>query len=107
MASSGMFCIEYQPPMTAAAISRKTTIGFRAESSMMRLIMLGSRWSGPRCRVQLAFGIDEEIAGRYDAFAGFQAAQDLDTIVELPPRLHVARLQVSVLFVDENHLPQP
>src|SRR5689334_11735303 len=52
MASSGMLCIEYHPATTAAAMNRKTAIRLRAESSMIRLIMLYSR--GARRRAQLA-----------------------------------------------------
>src|SRR5206468_2567886 len=96
------FRIEYQPPITAAAINRKMAIRFCAESSMIRLIMFGSRGG-----VQLALGIDEKVAGRHDPLAGFESAEDLATAVELAPGLDVARLQKSVVAVDEDHLPQP
>src|SRR5689334_11735301 len=54
MASSGTLSIEYHPATTAAAMNRKTAIRLRAESSMIRLIMLYSRRA--RRRAQLALG---------------------------------------------------
>src|SRR6266540_3715743 len=103
MASSGMFCIAYQPPVTAAATNRNTIMRFRAENSMTRSIM---RCSAGGC-LQLALRIDEKVAGSHDAFAGLQAAEDLCAIAQLLPDLHCSRLEDAVAAIHEHHLPQP
>src|SRR5581483_48365 len=118
IASSGIFCIEYQPATTAAAISRKTATRLCAENSMILLIMLSSRGSGPdaagsagapatRGRTQLTFRIDQKIPGRHDPLAGLQPAHDLDASVKLPSGAHIARFQIPIAAIDKHHLPQP
>src|SRR5690349_1015726 len=101
MASSGRLWRAHQPVTAAAATRRKTSKRLRAENSMTVLIMIGSR----RHRgSQLAFGIDEKVAGRHDALAGLQAAADFNTAVGLLTDLDAARLKKAVAAIDVHHL---
>src|SRR5689334_1402364 len=101
MASSGSVCRAHQPVTAAAATSRKTSKRLRAENSMTVLIMIRSR---PHGGFQLAFGIDQEIAGSHDALAGFQPAPNLDMPAGLFADLDSARLEEAVPAIDEDHL---
>src|SRR5207244_8564788 len=94
-------CIAYQPPVTAAATNRNTIMRFRAENSMIRSIM---RCSAGRC-LQLAFRIDEKVAGSHDALSGFQTAENLDAIARLLSNFDCARLEDTVAAIHEHHLP--
>src|SRR5689334_20291289 len=99
MASSGTFFIDHQPATAAKPISRNTAALLRPENSMMRSIM--------RRRLQLAFGVDEKVAGGHDPLAGAQTLQDLDAAAGALAGRDLPRLDVSVAAVHENHFFEP
>src|SRR5581483_1214049 len=101
MASSGMLRSAHHPAHAAAATNRKTRKRLRAENSMIVLIMFRSYARGG---FQLAFGIDEKVAGGHDALAGLEAAEDFDMALALGADLDGAGLEVAAAAIDEHQL---
>src|SRR5262245_30375453 len=111
MASSGTCCIDHQPIRAATAVTTNTRSRFRAESSMMLLIisvvvvrvscclrLLVTRGLHP------ALGVDEESAGRDDAVAGGQARDDLHALAVTPSGLDEPWLELARSTLDEDRL---
>src|SRR5574340_1590394 len=100
IAASGTDRIDQTPAATDAATRRNTRNRFLAENSMMRSIMFVPRGHRARRRAELAFRIDEERAGRDDAFTGREPARDGDSVAEPLADLHLARFEISVAAID-------
>src|SRR5215472_7918411 len=95
IASSGMLRADHQPATTAAAVSRNTRNGLRADQSMTRLII------GSMPQTEPAFGIEQKVAGRYDPLACLEPFENLDAIGVPLAGLHLSGLQVSVAEIDK------
>src|SRR5262245_450282 len=125
MASSGTCCIDHQPIRAATAVTSTTRSRFRAENSMMLLIIsvvvvlvncrlrrLVTRGvpvvvtRGLRLLVTRglhpALGVDEESAGRDDALAGGQAGHDLHVLAATPSGLDGPWLELARSALDED-----
>src|ERR1035437_2617263 len=132
IASSGTVFIDHTPATPAAETRRNTMKRFLAENSMMALIMAmnfrrrrlrlrhghrrihrlrGRRAAGlwlahaARGGFELALGINQECAGRYDALAGRQPVRDRQAVAEPAADDHLPRLEITVPQVDEHGLP--
>src|SRR5262245_17656909 len=111
--------MDHTPIAIRTAVIRRTTSLFRAENSMIQLIMFVLRRRGRlrllcrrravlmrnACRTQSTLRIDEERSGRNDPFSRLQSFEDLYPIADPPPDLDIARLQVTTTKVDEHCLP--
>src|SRR5215469_16883935 len=80
MASSETCFIDHQPASAAAPTRVKTRNRFRAENSMIRLIMAQR---GP-AESHTAFGIQEEVPGNHNSLSGLETLGDLDGVSHAP-----------------------
>src|SRR5690606_24845752 len=56
------------------------------------------------CRLQVAFGIDQEVGGDHDLLALGQAVEDLDPITAAPTQGDIARSEAAGTGLDQHHL---
>src|SRR6266545_1830380 len=98
------------PPNAAAALGApdRWIHGLRVRLRGRRAAVL-VLWSAhaTRSRFQLALGIDEERAGRYDALPGREPARNRHPIVEPFADDYLARLEISIAKIDEHRLAIP
>src|SRR5215472_18742314 len=65
------------------------------------------RHEGAERRLELAFRIDQEVRGSNDLFALLQAFQDDEAVAASGAKFNLARFEIAVAAIHENHLPGP
>src|SRR5215469_11123294 len=103
MASSETCFIDHQPASAAAPTRVKTRNRFRAENSMIRLIMTqrGTAEFHP------AFGIEEEVPLHHNSFSGLETPGDLDLVSHAPAGFNQSGSKAPIRSLDIHGFAKP
>src|SRR5215468_11174665 len=96
-----------------AASPRRNGIGRKFSRRLWRVRRARAPGSGRRRhegaerRLELAFRIDQEVRGSNDLFALLHTFQDDEAVAASSAKFNLARFEIAVAAIHENHLPGP